>query len=120
LKRAECQKRLEWQQRNGAEKMNKPPALNLSGQVPPEDQFARTDADAEDRLDTIIDALQKIQSWSESYPVDIFPEPDLKRAAELLNAGGITLDAVSASTARKIIKGVGEIARDALKEVESN
>jgi hypothetical protein len=71
--------------------------------------------DMEDRLDELVDALQKIQSWSEAYPLDIFPEPDLKRARELLSAGGITLDAVSASVARHVIKGVGKIAREALK-----
>ena len=70
---------------------------------------------AEDRLDELIDALQQIQSWADAYPVGIFPEPDMKRAAELLSAGGITLDAVSASNMRHALKGVGEIARKALK-----
>jgi hypothetical protein len=38
----------------------------------------------------------------------------LRKAADLLRAGGITLDAVSASAIRHVIEGVGEIARRAL------
>jgi hypothetical protein len=52
--------------------------------------------------------------WSEAYPLSVFPEPDLKRAAELLKAGGMTLDSISADMARHVVKGVGEIARKAL------
>jgi hypothetical protein len=44
----------------------------------------------------------------------VFPEPDLEHAAALLEAGGMTLDAVSASAMRHAIEGVGEIARRAL------
>lgn len=60
------------------------------------------------------DALQSIAAWSEAYPLAIFPEPDLKKAADLLLAGGISLDAVSASNMRHVIAGVGAIARKAL------
>ena len=61
------------------------------------------------------EALERIVSWSEAYPLDIFPEPDMKRARELLAAGGITLDAVSAYCMRHVISGVGEIAREAIR-----
>jgi hypothetical protein len=61
------------------------------------------------------DALRKIAQWAEAYPLAVFPEPDLKKARELLQAGGITLDAVSASAIRHAINGVGKIARDALE-----
>jgi hypothetical protein len=61
-------------------------------------------------------ALAEIERWSHAYPLEVFPEPDLKRAADLLRAGGITLDAVSASAMRHVIEGVGEIARRALNE----
>jgi hypothetical protein len=60
------------------------------------------------------DALQRIDDWSEAYPLDVFPEPDFKRAAKLLKAGGMTLDAISASNMRRVVTGVGEIARKAL------
>jgi hypothetical protein len=67
------------------------------------------------RVDDLEQALHQIASWAEAYPLDIFPEPDLKKARALLEAGGITLDAVSASCMRHVVEGVGEIAREALK-----
>ena len=67
-----------------------------------------------DKLDRYEQALQRIVSWSDAYPLDIFPEPDFKKASALLNAGGITLDAVSASCMRHVVEGVGKIAREAL------
>lgn len=63
---------------------------------------------------TLEEALERIVQWSEAYPLDVFPEPDWKRAAELLKAGSITLDAVSAHCMRHVIEGVGKIARTAL------
>jgi hypothetical protein len=68
-----------------------------------------------DENDRLREALENIKQWSEAYPLNIFQEPDLNEAHRLLMAGGITLDAVSASTARHVVKGVGEIARNALK-----
>jgi hypothetical protein len=67
-----------------------------------------------DRLDRYEDALQRIVQWSEAYPLDIFPEPDWKSARKLLEAGGITLDAVAASCMRRVVEGVGRIAKEAL------
>jgi hypothetical protein len=64
------------------------------------------------------DALQRIQQWSEAYPLAVFPELDFKTARELLEAGGITLDAVSASCMRHAIEGVGQIASEALLNSE--
>jgi hypothetical protein len=68
----------------------------------------------DDEQDRLIHALEQIEAWADAYPLDIFPEPDLARARELLAAGGITLDAVSASIARHVVNGVGKIARGAL------
>ena len=68
----------------------------------------------QDRIDELTEALTRIQQWSEAYPLDIFPEPDLKKARELLKAGGITLDAISAHCMRHCVEGVGKIAREAL------
>lgn len=67
-----------------------------------------------DRIDDLEQALYQIESWSRAYPIKIFPEPDLKKARELLEVGGITLDAVSASCMRHLIENVGKIARVAL------
>ena len=67
------------------------------------------------RAEKYEEALERIVQWSEAYPLDIFPEPDFKQAAELLNAGGITLDAIAASCMRRVVEGVGKIASDALR-----
>ena len=68
----------------------------------------------QERIDELEAALQRIQQWSEAYQLDIFPEPDWKKVRELLEAGGITLDSVSASNMRHVVEGVGKIAREAL------
>jgi hypothetical protein len=69
-----------------------------------------------DLADRYEEALTKIAQWSEAYPLEVFPEPDWKKAAELLKAGGQSLDAISASCTRHLVKGVGQIARDALEK----
>jgi hypothetical protein len=67
---------------------------------------------AEDRYEA---ALQQIVQWSEAYPLAAFPEPDFSKAAALLRAGGMTLDAISAHCMRHVVEGVGNIAREALR-----
>ena len=62
------------------------------------------------------EALERIEQWSEAYPITVFPEPDLAKAAQLLEAGGITLDSVSAHCMRHVIAGVGAIAKAALRD----
>lgn len=69
---------------------------------------------SDDETDRYREALERIVQWSEAYPLDVFPEPDFAKARELLAAGGIMIDAVSASCMRHVIRGVGEIARKAL------
>lgn len=64
----------------------------------------------QERIDELEEALHRIVQWSEAYPLDIFPEPDLKKARALLEAGGITLDSISAHCMRHVIEGVGKIA----------
>jgi len=61
-------------------------------------------------------ALHEIEAWSRAYPLKVFPEPDFDRARRILEASGMTLDAISASNMRHVVEGVGKIARDALKE----
>ena len=65
------------------------------------------------------DVLERIVDWSRAYPIDVFPEPDLKKAHAVLKANGMTLDAISASSMRHVVAGVGKMAKDALlKEPE--
>ncbi|MBI5951882.1 MAG: hypothetical protein HY865_09510 [Chloroflexi bacterium] len=62
------------------------------------------------------DALQELAVWAKAYPLDVFPEPDLKRAHKLLQAGGMTIDSVSASAMRHLLVRVQEIVRKARGE----
>jgi hypothetical protein len=73
-------------------------------------------AEMSDREAALEEALLRIVQWSEAYPLDIFPEPDFAKAHELLKAGGMTLDAISASNMRHVVEGVGRIARAALSD----
>lgn len=66
--------------------------------------------------DKMEEALQSIEAWSRAYPLSVFPEPDFKKAAEVLKANGMTLDAISASNMRHVITTVAEIARKGLEE----
>ena len=68
----------------------------------------------EAQIDRMTEALERIEQWSRAYPRSVFPEPDLKRARALLEAGGMTLDAISAHAMRHAVEGVGKIARAAL------
>jgi len=72
-----------------------------------------------EELDDAQEALWRIKQWADAYPTDIFPEADsdyLKRAHQALKAHGMTIDRISASTMRHCLKGVGDIARAAVKE----
>lgn len=61
------------------------------------------------------DALEKLHQWATAYPLEVFPEPDLKKAHELLKAGGMTLDAISASNMRHVITQTVKIVEEGLK-----
>jgi hypothetical protein len=69
----------------------------------------------QEQIDELREALQRIVQWADAYPLDIFPEPDWGKARDLLKAGGMTLDRISASNMRHVVEGVGRIAREALK-----
>lgn len=60
--------------------------------------------------DELQERMDRIKSWCNAYPLSVFPEPDMTKAAEALKAAGLTLDAVSASNMRHVLKGVAEIA----------
>lgn len=68
-----------------------------------------------DRMET---ALYQIRSWANAYPVDVFPEPDFKKANEVLKANGINLAAISAANMRHVIEGVKSIVESGLKKDE--
>lgn len=70
--------------------------------------------DVRDECIELRQALQRIVDWADAYPVTAFPEPDLKRAHEVLAACGMTLDSISASNMRHCLNGVREIALEAL------
>lgn len=70
----------------------------------------------ENERDEYEEALQRIAQWSDAYPLEVFPEPDFKKAHEALKTAGMTLDAISDSNIRYAVRGVGEIAKKALKE----
>ena len=57
-----------------------------------------------EREERMEDALRTIVAWTEAYPLNVFPEPDLVLVRQLLEAGGITLDAVSASAMRHVVR----------------
>jgi hypothetical protein len=71
-----------------------------------------------EREERLEDALRQIVRWADAYPLDIFPEPDLKLAHDLLTAHGVTLDALSAHAMRHCLVGVRKIADDALNAKE--
>jgi hypothetical protein len=71
-----------------------------------------------DRVERMEEALQRIAQWSRAYPLDVFPEPTEEyyaKAAQVLEANGMTLDCLSAAAMRHVIDQVGKIADDALK-----
>lgn len=64
------------------------------------------------------EVMDRIKSWSEAYPLDIFPEPDFKKARKLLDAGDMTLDSVSASNMRHVITKVWDMLQSAKQRGE--
>lgn len=76
------------------------------------------DAPADPAKERMADALQQISDWAGAYPLSVFPEPDFARAHEVLQAAGMTLDAISSSNMRHVITRVQAIADAALLEVK--
>ena len=63
----------------------------------------------ENKLEALQEKLHKIKTWIEAYPLEVFPEPDFKKAHEVLQQHGMSLDAISASNMRHVLKGIKEI-----------
>lgn len=61
------------------------------------------------QVDQMSSKIFALRQWADAYPLDIFPEPDFKKAREGLASVGITLDSVSASNMRHVIIGVKDI-----------
>jgi hypothetical protein len=55
-------------------------------------------------IERLTEAHERIVEWSRAYPLTIFPEPDLKKARALLEAGGMTLDTISAHAMRHVVE----------------
>ena len=68
----------------------------------------------EERIVELEDVLSKLEVWSKAYPLQVFPEPDLELVMKALNVVGITLDVVSASAMRHVLKEVVKIISVAL------
>lgn len=60
-------------------------------------------------LERLQNKLHKIKIWIDAYPLDVFPEPDFKKAAQVLKQNGITLDSISASNMRHVLNGIKDI-----------
>jgi len=52
--------------------------------------------------------MTRFNDWIKAYPLDIFPEPDFKKAHKVLKEHGMTLDAISASNMRHVLNGLKE------------
>jgi hypothetical protein len=70
-------------------------------------------------VEMVADFLHELSQWEAAYPLSAFPEPDLKRAAELLKAGGMALDAVSASNMRHVVSCLAPKFRDAIASLSN-
>ena len=72
----------------------------------------------EDRMDRLEEAVHRVASWAEAYPLSVFPEPDAeyyRRAREVLEANGMTLDRIAAANMRHVVVQIARIARTALE-----
>ncbi len=71
--------------------------------------------DLKEQVKELETALRRIDTWAKAYPLKAFPEPDLVEVHEVLKAHGLSLDAVSASNMRHVLKGLKDIIEQALK-----
>lgn len=69
----------------------------------------------EDKFEDVQILLERMQQWCDAYPLDMFPEPDLKLARALLAAGGITLDSVTVYAMRHVVNGMRGYVEEAIK-----
>ena len=75
------------------------------------------EAEVKAREDALREALESIRRWAEdAYGTDIFEEPDLDAVNRVLTENGLRghMDRMHASWGRRLMQGVGHIARSAL------
>ena len=70
--------------------------------------YDQTLADVERRNEQLEEALHRIRSWCDAYPIEVFPEPDLVRSREVLEAAGLSLDRISAHAMRHVVTKIAE------------
>lgn len=74
---------------------------------------------SDEMRELVEDFLHELDGWEQAYPLSAFPEPDLKRAAEVLKADGMTLDAISASNMRHVVSKIAPKARDTILALQA-
>jgi len=62
-----------------------------------------------DRIEELEGGMQTLTKWIDAYPLEVFPEPDFKKAHEVLKENGMGIDAISASNMRHVLNGVKKI-----------
>jgi len=86
-----------------AEKHDNPRAVCFATPVPKQ-------GDAEDAIAEAVETFDdQLKDWAAAYPFSVFPEPDLAKVHALLQAEGMTLDAVSASNMRHVTSKLNEL-----------
>lgn len=58
--------------------------------------------------------LDELRQWQRAYPLDMFPEPDLEMAAEILADHGMALGSISASSMRHVVEKIVPPVLDAI------
>jgi len=60
------------------------------------------------RNDQLEEALHRIRSWCEAYPLDVFPKPDLAASRKALEDAGLSLDRISSDAMRHVVTKIAE------------
>lgn len=63
-----------------------------------------------ERMEEAEAKLDKIQSWIDAYPLEVFPEPDFKKVARVLKDNGI----ISENNMRHVLNGISDIINDTI------
>ena len=71
-----------------------------------------------ERIFELEDVLRQIYNWTQAYPIQLFSEPDMEKANELLRSGGIWMDQVAGHILRHTLDDIAEIAKSVLVDRE--
>jgi vacuolar-type H+-ATPase subunit H len=80
------------------------------------DERVRELYEANDENQKLREAIEFVDNWCKAYPLKNFPEPDFKKAHKILKEHGMTIDAISASNMRHVVKRVREELQKALED----